>query len=94
LELPVTLQALGKTALLEIVTRAQGPDVLTEVALTRQPLTSGGVARVERIPVEGRIDPALNVLLEGRERVRVPQMERVFIVAMGCIRSHCSIGKW
>jgi polysaccharide export outer membrane protein len=84
-KLPVTFQALGKTTLLEALTRAQGlaPDAGTEVVVTRQPLTPGGVVRVERIPLKGLIDatdPALNVLLEGGEEVRVPQVGRVFVV--------------
>jgi len=84
-KLPVTFQALGKTTLLEALTRAQGlaPDAGTEVVVTRQPLTPGGVVRIERIPVKGLIDasdPALNVLLEGGEEVRVPQVGRVFVV--------------
>ncbi len=84
-KVPVTFQALGKTTLLEALTRAQGlsADAGTEILVTRPALTEGGVPRVERIPVKGLIeaaDPALNVTLEGGEDVRVPQIGRVFVV--------------
>jgi polysaccharide biosynthesis/export protein len=82
---PLTFQALGKTTLLEALTRAQGlsVDAGTEIVVTRPPLTAGGVPLVERIPVKGLIDaadPALNVMLEGGEEVRVPQIGRIFVV--------------
>jgi polysaccharide export outer membrane protein len=84
-KVPVTFQALGKTTLLEALTRAQGlsADAGTEILVTRPALAAGGVPRVERIPVKGLIeaaDPALNVTLEGGEDVRVPQIGRVFVV--------------
>ncbi len=84
-KLPVTFQALGKTTLLEALTRAQGlsPDAGTEIVVTRPALVTGGEARVERIPLKGLIDaadPSLNVTLEGGEEVRVPAMGRVFVV--------------
>lgn len=84
-KVPLTFQALGKTTLLEALTRAQGlsSEAGTEILVTRPALTAGGVARVERIPVKGLIDaadPALNVTLEGGEEVRVPQVGRVFVV--------------
>jgi polysaccharide export outer membrane protein len=82
---PLTFQALGKTTLLEALTRAQGltVDAGTEILVTRPPLTPGGAPLVERIPVKGLIDaadPALNVMLEGGEEVRVPQIGRIFVV--------------
>jgi polysaccharide export outer membrane protein len=82
---PLTFQALGQTTLLEALTRAQGlsSEAGTEVLVTRPPLVPGGVPRVERIPVKGLIDaadPALNVILQGGEEVRVPQIGRVFVV--------------
>ncbi len=80
---PLTFQALGKTTLLEALTRAQGlsEDAGAEILLTR---TAGGegAARVERIPVKKLIDaadPVWNVTLEGGEEVRVPQAGRVFV---------------
>ncbi len=82
---PLTFHALGKITLLEALTRAQGlsADAGTEIVVTRPPLTPGGVPLVERIPVKGLIeaaDPALNVMLEGGEEVRVPQIGRIFVV--------------
>lgn len=82
---PLTFQALGKTTLLEALTRAQGlsSDAGPEILVTRPALTPGGVPQVQRIPVKGLIDsadPALNVILEGGEEVRVPQVGRIFVV--------------
>ena len=84
-KVPLTFQALGQTTLLEALTRAQGlsSEAGTEILVTRQPLVPGGLPRVERISVKGLIDsadPALNVMLEGGEEVRVPQIGRVFVV--------------
>lgn len=84
-KIPVTFQALGKTTLLEALTRAQGlsPDAGTEVVVTRPALSPGGTPRVERIPLKGLIDsadPELNLILEGGEEVRVPTVGRVFVV--------------
>ena len=76
---------MGKTTLLEALTRAQGlsGEAGTEILVTRPPPAPGGAPRVERIPVKGLIDsadPELNVTLEGGEEVRVPQIGRVFVV--------------
>ena len=75
---PVTFQALGKTTLLEALTRAQGlsEDAGPEILLTRP----GGL--VERIPVKKLIDaadPLWNVTLMGGEEVRVPAAGHVFV---------------
>src|SRR5579862_4218182 len=74
---PLTFQALGKTTLLEALTRAQGlsEDAGPEVLLTR-------TAGMERIPVKKLIDaadPEWNVTLVGGEEIRVPQAGRVFV---------------
>jgi polysaccharide export outer membrane protein len=84
-KVPLTFQALGPTTLLEALTRAQGlsSDAGTEILVTRPALLPGGIPRVERIPVKGLIDsadPSSNVLLQGGEEVRVPQIGRVFVV--------------
>jgi polysaccharide export outer membrane protein len=80
---PLTFQALGKTTLLEALTRAQGlgEDAGPEILLTRT-AGGGGAERVERIAVRKLIDaadPAWNVTLEGGEEIRVPQAGRVFV---------------
>jgi polysaccharide export outer membrane protein len=80
---PVTFQALGKTTLLEALTRAQGlsEDAGPEILVTR-PAESGGAPSVERIPTKELIDaadPLWNVSLVGGEEVRVPQAGRVFV---------------
>ncbi len=80
---PLTFQALGKTTLLEALTRAQGlsEDAGPEILLTRTAGT-GSAVQVERIPVKKLIDaadPEWNVTLEGGEEIRVPQAGRVFV---------------
>lgn len=80
---PLTFQALGKTTLLEALTRAQGlsEDAGPEILLTRT-ARGGDAARVEHIPMRKLIDvadPVWNVTLEGGEEVRVPQAGRVFV---------------
>ena len=80
---PLTFQALGKTSLLEALTRAQGlsEDAGPEILLTRR--AGAGIAvGVEHIPLKQLMDPAdpaWNVTLEGGEEVRVPQAGRVFV---------------
>jgi polysaccharide export outer membrane protein len=81
---PLTFQAMGKTTLLEAITRAQGlsEDAGTEILVTH-PGKSGGPPRVERIPVNGLImtaDPVWNVPLAGGEEVRVPPVGKIFVV--------------
>lgn len=80
---PLTFQALGKTTLLEALTRAQGlsDDAGPEILLTRTSV-AGKPAQVERIPVKkliGAADADWNVTLEGGEEIRVPQAGRVFV---------------
>src|SRR5258706_4134398 len=82
---PVTFQAWGKTTLLEALTRAEGlsPEAGAEILVSRPGRSAGERPRLERIAVKGLIegaDPALNVMLEGGEEVRVPQVGRVFVV--------------
>lgn len=82
---PVTFQASSKVTLLEAINRAQGltPDAGNEILLTHPSRAEGVPPLVERIPVKGLIDraePSLNVVLEGGEEVRVPEMGRIFVV--------------
>ncbi len=81
---PLTFQALGKTSLLEALTRAQGfsEDAGAEILVTR-PGPAGEAPVTERIPrikLIDAADPQWNILLEGGEEIRVPQMGRVFVV--------------
>ncbi|MEQ1946412.1 MAG: polysaccharide biosynthesis/export family protein [Bryobacteraceae bacterium] len=86
---PVTFQAMGKTTLLEALTRAQGltPEAGPEILVSRPAkpgsLDAGTPVPVERVPVKGLIEeanPAWNLPLEGGEEIRVPQVGRVFVV--------------
>src|SRR5579872_1620666 len=74
---PHTFQALGKTTLLEALTRAQGlsKDAGPEILLTR----TAGVERIPVIKLIDAADPAWNVTLDGGEEIRVPQAGRVFV---------------
>jgi polysaccharide export outer membrane protein len=77
---PLTFQAVGKTTLLEALTRAQGlsEDAGPEILLTRA-AAAGVLPLVERIPIKKLIDaadPSFNVALAGGEEVRVPQAGR------------------
>lgn len=81
---PLTFQALGKTSLLEALTRAQGfnDEAGSEILVTR-PGKDGEAPVTEHIPRVKLIeatDPQWNVMLQGGEDIRVPQMGRVFVV--------------
>ena len=75
---PVTFQANSPVKLLDALTRAEGlsPEAGGEILVTRAGL-------VTRVAVKGLIDraePALNLMLEGGEEIRVPVAGRVFVV--------------
>jgi polysaccharide export outer membrane protein len=81
---PLTFQALGRTTLLEALTRAQGfsEDAGAEILVSR-PAKAGQPPLTERIPrmkVTDAADPLWNVILEGGEEIRVPQVGRVFVI--------------
>lgn len=81
---PLTFQAVGRTSLVEAITRAQGlaEDAGAEILISR-PGKAGAAPRIERVAVKGLIDgsdPGLNVGLEGGEEVRVPTVGRVYVV--------------
>lgn len=82
---PLTFPAYAKVTLLEALARAQGlnAEAGAEILVTRPSHTVGEPSAVERVPVKGLIDaadPALNLVLEGGEEVRVPQTGHVFVV--------------
>lgn len=76
---PLTFQATGSLKLLDALTRAEGlaPEAGSEVLVTRPP---GLVTRISLKGLIDRADPALNLLLEGGEEIRVPEAGRVFVV--------------
>jgi len=81
---PLTFEATGPVTLLEALTRAEGlsPEAGAEILVTR---TSGlnSAELTKRIAVKDLIetaDPAANLILEGGEDVRVPEVGRVFVV--------------
>jgi polysaccharide export outer membrane protein len=84
---PLTFQAVGRTTLLDAITRAEGlaPGAGPEILVSRvQPGANGEPATlVQRIPVQGLIDeadPELNVLLAGGEEVRIPEAGKIYVV--------------
>ena len=84
---PLTFQATGPVTLLEAITRAGGlsPEAGAEILVTRtQPGPDGTAsALVQRILVKGLIDaadPALNIVLNGGEEIRVPESGKVYVI--------------
>ena len=80
---PLTFQASGPLSLLEALTRAGGlsPTAGPYILITR--LHSNGGDLVQRIPVRELIeaqDPKWNVLLEGNEEIRIPEVGKVYVV--------------
>lgn len=84
---PLTFQAIGKTTLLDAITRAEGlsPEAGPEILVSRaQPGDQGTpTTLIQRVPVKALIDeadPELNLLLTGGEEIRVPEVGKVFVV--------------
>jgi polysaccharide export outer membrane protein len=82
---PLTYQVVEKTTLLEALTRAEGvsPEAGGEILVTRPPRTPLEAPIIQRIPLKGLIeqgDTAMNLVLEGGEEVRVPQLGHVYVV--------------
>jgi polysaccharide export outer membrane protein len=84
---PVTFQPIEKkTTLLEAITRAGGlsPEAGSEILVTA-PQSPGDSAPplVRRIQVKSLIDgadPAANLVLEGGEEIRVPELGKIYVV--------------
>jgi polysaccharide export outer membrane protein len=82
---PLTYQVYEKTTLLEALTHAEGvsPEAGGEILVTRPSRDRQDLPTLERVPLKGLIeqgDPALNLVLEGGEEIRVPQLGRVFVL--------------
>jgi polysaccharide export outer membrane protein len=84
---PLTFQATGPVTLLEAITRAGGlsPEAGAEILVTRTQAGPNGApaALVQRILVKGLIDaadPALNLVLNGGEEIRVPESGKVYVI--------------
>jgi polysaccharide export outer membrane protein len=80
----LTFQANGKTTLLDALTRAEGlsPEAGHEILVTL-PAKNGAPSLTRKVAVRDlleKADPAANLLLEGGEEVRIPDVGRVFIV--------------
>ncbi len=84
---PITFQPVEKqTTLLEAITRAGGlaPEAGSEILVTApQSPASNAPPLVRRIQVKALIDaadPAANILLEGGEEIRVPELGKIYVV--------------
>jgi polysaccharide biosynthesis/export protein len=84
---PTTFQAVGRTTLLDAITRAEGltPQAGPEILVSRVQRGDEGspTTLVQRVPVKGLIDeadPELNVILYGGEEIRVPEAGKVFVL--------------
>ena len=89
---PITFQPVEKITLLEAITRAGGlsPEAGSEILVTgpMPPAAAGtpatnAVTLVRRIQVKSLIetaDPAANLVLEGGEEIRVPEVGKVYVV--------------
>jgi polysaccharide export outer membrane protein len=84
---PLIFQATGPVTLLDALTRAGGlsPEAGPEVLVTRSQsgATGASPALVQRISAKKLLDaddPALNIVLNGGEEVRVPEGGKVYVV--------------
>jgi polysaccharide export outer membrane protein len=84
---PLTFQAEGPTTLLEAIARAHGlsENAGQEILVTQtKPGPEGKpVSLTHRISVRGLVDnadPALNLVLNGGEEIRVPEASRIYVV--------------
>ncbi len=82
---PLTFEITQKTTLLEAITRAEGvsPEAGGDILVTRPVTADGKPGLVERVPLRDLVeqsDPKYNLILEGGEEIRVPEMGRVFVV--------------
>jgi polysaccharide export outer membrane protein len=83
---PITFEPTGQVTLLEAITRAGGltPEAGPEILISRPPQDSATQSPlVQRILVRALIDaadPAVNLVLQGGEEIRVPEAGKVFVV--------------
>ena len=84
---PLTLQQTGTMRLLDALSLCEGlsaeagPEILITRALSETDEKKG--AEVQRVPVKALLEgknPALNLLLEGGEEIRVPSAGKVYVV--------------
>lgn len=79
---PITFQPVEKMNLLEAITRAGGltPEAGPEILVSR---TTGTAQVVQRVAVRALIDaadPAVNLVLQGGEEIRIPEAGKVYVV--------------
>jgi polysaccharide export outer membrane protein len=84
---PLTFQAAEPVTLLDALARAEGlsPEAGSEILVSRRKVGEAGdtTSLTQRIPVKGLIDaadPDLNLKLTGGEEIRVPEVEKVFVL--------------
>jgi polysaccharide biosynthesis/export protein len=80
---PVTFEPIDKVTVLEAITRAGGltPEAGPEILISRP--VDGQPPALHRVSVRALIDaadPAVNLILQGGEEIRVPEAGKVFVV--------------
>jgi polysaccharide export outer membrane protein len=81
---PVTFQAIGTVTLIDALTRAEGlsEDAAGEILVSQRDPT-GELAMTKRIPYRQLVnaaDPTLNLRLTGGEEIRIPTVEKIFVI--------------
>jgi polysaccharide export outer membrane protein len=81
---PLTFQAIGVVTLIDALTRAEGlsDDAAGEI-LVSQSDAAGNRTVARRIPYRQLVDaadPGLNIRLTGGEEIRVPMVDKVFVI--------------
>jgi polysaccharide export outer membrane protein len=86
-KMPTTFQATEPVSLLEAIARAGGlsQDAGLEILVSQKKQTADGPgdSLVRRVPVKGLldgIDPQYNIMLNGGEEVRVPEMSKLYVL--------------
>jgi polysaccharide export outer membrane protein len=81
---PITFQAIGTVTLIDALTRAEGlsDDAAGEILIS-QSSAAGAKGTIRRIPYRQLVDagdPSLNFRLTGGEEIRVPMVEKIFVI--------------
>lgn len=80
---PTVFEVLGPTRLLDAIAKAQGisPEAGPMLVISRN--IDGGADQLQSIPIVDLLsgkDPDLNVVLRGREEIRIPEAPKLFVV--------------
>jgi len=81
---PITFQAIGTVNLIDALTRAEGlsEDAAGEILVSQRD-AAGNLTMAKRIPYRQLVDaadPTLNIRLTGGEEIRIPTVEKIFVI--------------